>query len=126
MNKYQFAFLFTFVSTFAALYLTTRFINSKLLAAGYDFTDLILIGLPKNPAHITLRDTPAAKMTQSFQLPFIGKVTLDGTTAQVLALTLAIISSVFFYVKFAHKSNIFYPYVCVCAINALVLTIGLI
>ncbi|KAJ6627215.1 NADH-cytochrome b5 reductase [Mycena sp. CBHHK59/15] len=45
-NRDQVAFLLSLTGTFAALVLASRYINSKLLAAGYDYTRLILIGLP--------------------------------------------------------------------------------
>ncbi|KAF5377526.1 hypothetical protein D9615_005244 [Tricholomella constricta] len=50
MNRYQAAFLASLFLTFSSLVLLSRYINSKLIAAGYDFSQLILIGLPKEPS----------------------------------------------------------------------------
>lgn len=44
-NRYQFAFLASLFLTFTSLVLVSRFINKKLVEAGYDISRLILIGL---------------------------------------------------------------------------------
>ncbi|KAJ7357077.1 ferredoxin reductase-like C-terminal NADP-linked domain-containing protein [Mycena albidolilacea] len=46
-NRYQFAFLFSLFGTFGALVTLSTYIKGKLAAAGYDVSNLILLGLPK-------------------------------------------------------------------------------
>ncbi|KII93471.1 hypothetical protein PLICRDRAFT_131281 [Plicaturopsis crispa FD-325 SS-3] len=93
-NRYQAAFLASFLATFSVLFATSRYINQRLLAAGYDISELILIGLPKN----TSRDAmPESASASSFSLDDLLK---GGVSAQVLALALALVSSVIIYVKF--------------------------
>jgi cytochrome-b5 reductase len=46
-NRYQFAFLFSLFGTFGALVTLSTYLKGKLAAAGYDVSNLILLGLPK-------------------------------------------------------------------------------
>lgn len=105
-NRLQLAFIASFVLTFSTLFITSRFINAKLKAAGYDISELILIGLPKNS---TLTDDYT---TNSNIIDNMGQAStpfLDGfkeiVSTQVLALVFAVISSVFIFVKFAAASG---------------------
>lgn len=71
-NLYQLAFLASLFFTFSTLALTAHFINYKLAAAGYDFSRLILIGLPDQPPS----DHPVlASMSYLVDIPLFG--TLD-------------------------------------------------
>lgn len=46
-NLDQFAFLTTLIGSFASLVALSRYLQSKLAAAGYDISKLILVGLPR-------------------------------------------------------------------------------
>ena len=48
LNRYQLSFLATFLFTFSSLYLFSTYVGKILAEAGYDISQLILIGLPKN------------------------------------------------------------------------------
>jgi cytochrome-b5 reductase len=90
-NRYQLVYLASFVVIFTTLFLTSRFIDAKLKAAGYDFSELILIGLPKN------RTVDTNSMDQ---VPYTLADFRDNGYAQLLALAFAVVSSVFLFVKF--------------------------
>lgn len=82
-------FLGSFLLTFTALFVGSRFLNAKLEEAGFDFSRLILIGLePKGDT------TPAGKDNMSFSSTTIGYT-------HFVALALALASSAFIYLKFA-------------------------
>lgn len=50
-NKYQLAFVLSCALSTASLIFAFRAINHSLLAAGFDFADIILLGLPKDKDH---------------------------------------------------------------------------
>ncbi|OCH96478.1 NADH-cytochrome b5 reductase [Obba rivulosa] len=91
---YSATFFAAFIATFGALVAVTKYIGARLRAAGYDVSDLILIGLPKDTthspdAHPAARDPPA---TTTF---------LNTMNGQLIAAVLAIATSAFIYYKFA-------------------------
>jgi cytochrome-b5 reductase len=98
MNRLQFTYLTSFVGTFSTLFFASRFIDGKLKAAGYDISELILIGLPKNR---TLTSTSINTMEQ---VPSMLADFQNGY-AQLLALALAVVSSIFIYFRFASTSK---------------------
>ena len=84
-NLYQLAFLASLIFTFLTLVLLSHFINAKLVKAGYDFSRLILIGLPDHPPpppqRLTVFDNLFANMSffpndlHAVNIPVVG--TLD-------------------------------------------------
>nr|ATU82295.1 NADH-cytochrome b5 reductase [Macrocybe gigantea] len=77
-NRLQFAFLASFIFTFTFLVLLSRFINARLIAAGYDFSQLILIGLSKEGTTSDRVEMP------QFSLPFFGNVDLEKVPSQLV------------------------------------------
>ncbi|KAJ7130073.1 ferredoxin reductase-like C-terminal NADP-linked domain-containing protein [Mycena crocata] len=49
-NRYQFAFLISLTATLAALLSVSHYLQARLRAAGYDLSQLILVGLPRKDA----------------------------------------------------------------------------
>lgn len=112
-NRFQVLYIASCVSVFTSLVLLSNYVGAKLRAAGYDVSRLILIGLPTNGSS---ESTAPVK----FALPW-GNSDSNMTTvssfdlkdfqekgyAQVAALVLALISSVFFYFKFGTTSEFF-------------------
>ncbi|GJE89965.1 cytochrome-b5 reductase [Phanerochaete sordida] len=91
-NRFQVAFLVSFVGVLTGLVLLSNFVTSKLKAAGYDPAQLILIGLPKDKEH---EPTPLA-------LPAWLSERSD-MFAQLFALVLAALTSAAIYYKFGAK-----------------------
>jgi len=94
MNRLQFTYIASFLITFTSLFLALRFIDAKLQGGGYNFSELILYGLPRNA---TL-DSNSTNTTEKAVVKFRGN-----PFAQVLAFTFAVVTSLFFYFKFAAK-----------------------
>lgn len=88
-NRYQLAFLASFVGVFSVLILVSNFVKAKLRAAGYDISEIILIGLPKDETR-TPPPLPAWLSSKNTDM-----------YAQLLAVVLAAITSVAIYYKFA-------------------------
>lgn len=88
-NRYQVAYIASFVVTFASLLAFTRFVNSKLNAAGYYVSDLILIGLPRKD-HMD-----SSNSTSPSPASFLGN-----SSGQLIAFALAVATSAFIYLKF--------------------------
>ncbi|PSR72391.1 hypothetical protein PHLCEN_2v11734 [Hermanssonia centrifuga] len=86
-NRYQLAFLASFVGVLSTLFLLSTFIKAKLRDAGYDISELILIGLPKDTT---------AEAARSPYSPF-SKATMF---TQLLALIVAALTSAVIYYKF--------------------------
>ncbi|CAL1695982.1 unnamed protein product [Somion occarium] len=97
-NRYQVIFLVSFFSVFATLFFTSRFIGEKLRAAGYDVSEIILIGLPRNR---TLDRDVSQRQLGSGAMPDFNSSTFQ----QLLALVLAVITSAFIYYKFASSKR---------------------
>jgi cytochrome-b5 reductase len=119
-NKYQFAFLTTFVSVFSALILLSRFLNSKLKEAGYDINNLILLGLPKEPipdpdpamSSFDLQKVQEAVKTllvidfHAVEIPYLGTYDLVAiTTSSTFIITSVIILATAFLAKFLHPGR---------------------
>jgi cytochrome-b5 reductase len=97
-NRYQLTFLASFVLTFACLYIVSEYISAALKSAGYDISQLILIGLPKT--NMTSGE-PLAVHGQNFATSdFLSRMQQSGYM-QIAALLLAALSSLIMYVKFA-------------------------
>lgn len=135
-NKYQAAFLASLLLTFSALVLLSHFINSKLIAAGYDFSKLILIGLPEHPSdtgRFTMADFKAELQKLQSQLvdavknvniddfkavevPYLGTYNLvEIASSPAVVFTAAIIVATAFYSKVLHtgsfcRPNLRFPY----------------
>lgn len=62
-NRYQLAFLATFVGVFSSLSFIAYVVKSKLKEAGYDISELILIGLPKDKDNIDAQPPPPSFFT---------------------------------------------------------------
>ena len=91
-NRYQLAFLATFVGVFSSLSALAYFAKKKLREAGYDISELILIGLPKD------KDSAGNSYTQKPSSPFTSEKA--SMYAQLLALVLAACTTVVIYWKF--------------------------
>ncbi|KAG5654736.1 hypothetical protein H0H81_003744 [Sphagnurus paluster] len=119
MNRYQAVFLATLFSTFTGLVLLSRYINSKLVAAGYDFSQLILLGLPKesppDPSRVTMVDVHTIVETlksvtlddfRSVEVPGLGTYNLvEVATSPAVVFTAAIIVATAFYSKVLHTGR---------------------
>lgn len=88
-NRYQVAYIASFVVTFSSLLAFTRFVNSKLNAAGYYVSDLILIGLPRKDY------MDSSNSTSPSPASFLGN-----SSGQLIAFALAVATSAFIYLKF--------------------------
>jgi cytochrome-b5 reductase len=97
-NASQTVYLASFFFTFSTLFLVSQFINSRLKAAGYDISELILIGIPKESLTPTETNHAVDMEKTSASL-------LDSGYTQWLALAVALASSVFIYVKFASSKQ---------------------
>ncbi|KDR85174.1 hypothetical protein GALMADRAFT_131901 [Galerina marginata CBS 339.88] len=119
-NKYQLAFLTTFVSVFSFLVLFSRFLNAKLKEAGYHIENLILLGLPK-------QDIPDPAMSQpldfqslkdqamlvfnnidfhAVEIPYLGTYDLVAiTTSSTFIITSAVILATAFLAKVLHSGR---------------------
>ncbi|KAI8995562.1 NADH-cytochrome b5 reductase [Trametes punicea] len=87
-NRYQIAFVASFVGTLLLLIALTEFVKAKLHAAGIYVSDLILLGLDKKPReHV---DPAAGDMLDFTNGPF----------AQLVTLALALATTALIYVKF--------------------------
>ena len=87
-NQYQFAFIASFVGVFSFLLLVSAFIKTKLAEAGYDISQLILIGLPRDES--SYQSPPSSTLN-----------TRVAMLAQLIALLLAVGTSAVIYWKYA-------------------------
>ncbi|KAI0090966.1 NADH-cytochrome b5 reductase [Irpex rosettiformis] len=95
MNRYQFVYLVTFFGVFSALFVLSNVVRAKFKEAGYDISELILIGLPnKNITQKAEKQSPLAAFMSS---------ELAKNAPQVLALLLAVVTSAVVYWKFGSK-----------------------
>lgn len=110
-NRFQVIYLVSFVGVFASLFLLSEYLSAKLKAAGYDISRLILIGLPTNGSSEST--APAVKFAlpwgsasnMTTQPTFDLKDFQEKGYAQVAALVLALLSSVFIYLRFSTSSE---------------------
>lgn len=94
-NHLQLLFLASFFATYIILHTLTTLLSSKLREAGYDISNLILIGLshPEN----------TSSKLMSTSAPFLD--VRQSVVAQALALLLAVASGAFIYLKFGRSST---------------------
>ncbi|KAG7450330.1 uncharacterized protein BT62DRAFT_927645 [Guyanagaster necrorhizus] len=88
MNQNQFVFLVSLVLPFSFLLVVSRVLNASFDKAGFHFSDLILIGLPKDPSHPEMGSYSFADFrTQlsAVDLPLLGTVDLLSSTALITA-----------------------------------------
>lgn len=97
LNRFQAIFLLSFATVFTTLVFLSRTIDAKLRAAGYDISELVLIGLPKENASV---ETPPSDDVASSSI-----VSKMADFQQLLALVLAVVTSAFIYFKFANSST---------------------
>lgn len=95
-NRYQLAFLATFVSVFSSLVFFFNFAKVKLKEAGYDVSELILIGLPKKETPVTDAPSPLTSFISSDKANMF---------AQLLALVFAAATSAVIYWKFGSSKS---------------------
>jgi len=107
-NKFQLVFLATFASVFSALVLISRFLDSKLLEAGYDYRNLILLGLPGHEmdwAKIqdVLKDTVSNNL-HAVDVPYVGTYDLVAISkSPTFIITGAVILATAFLAKVLHS-----------------------
>lgn len=100
-NRFQLVFLGSFVGVFSALVFLFNYGKAKLRAAGYDISELILIGLPKDE-----NDPPTTYSTSSWLTS-----SKSDMFAQLLALILAVCTSAVVYWKFGSSESTFSVYI---------------
>ena len=113
-NNSQLLFLGSFFGVFTALFLVSNYLGTRLKAAGYDISRIILFGLDTNSS-----SAPASKFVLPWgsnpnmtTLPsFDLKDLQERGYVQVAALTLALLSSIFIYLKFGTQSEYMAPFV---------------
>lgn len=96
-NHLQFLFLASFLTVLVTLVALSHLLQSKLRAAGYDISEIILLGLPKT----TTPDAQGLDMASAQDLLNLQ----DNKVAQVVALALAVASSAFIYLKFGRSQK---------------------
>ena len=110
-NKYQLVFLATVASVFSALVLVSRFLNSKLNDAGYDYRNLILIGLPGHEMSFDwakIQDQVASVLKDTglhaVDIPYIGTYDLVAISkSPTFLITGAVILATAFLAKVLHS-----------------------
>ena len=92
-NQLQVAFIASFLGTTLVLYVLTEFVKAKLHQRGIYVSDLILIGTGKIPQREPV--PPGDIMSDIFA----------GLNTQLIALALALVTSVLLYTKFGRGSE---------------------
>ncbi|KAI0307849.1 hypothetical protein B0F90DRAFT_74716 [Multifurca ochricompacta] len=95
-NHLQFLFLTSFFLTFFILLSLSKFLSSKLREAGYNISNLILIGLPEDTR------SHSSNNMSTLAPPFLD--VRQSVVAQIIALLLAVASTAFIYLKFGPSS----------------------
>lgn len=101
-NRLQVAYIISFLTTFFSLVALSTYLRAKLKAAGYNISDLILIGLPKNQTDNGANDAslphtePAMQTVSDFA---------NSPYAQLLAVALTVATSVLIYLKFGGNAK---------------------
>ena len=90
-----FVFVSTFVTVFTSLFFISRFLDAKLKEAGYDISDLILIGLDKNENDASRLAGKSTDTSEETTMPY----------ATLLALVLTVATSAFIYWRFSSAST---------------------
>lgn len=96
MNRSQVAFVVSFLSTSIILFTLSQFVRKRLADAGYYISDIILYGLNTTDYNRADEVTGESSLGLMDDLKHI-------LTPQAFALTLAVITTVFLYVKVAHR-----------------------
>ncbi|KAF8912843.1 NADH-cytochrome b5 reductase [Gymnopilus junonius] len=116
-NKYQLAFLASFLAVFSTLLFLSSFISRRLSEAGYPISHLILLGLPKpdTPPHMSsfdlnqLQESVKALIPNDFhavEIPYLGTQDLVAiTTSTTFVITSAIILATAFLAKVLHSGR---------------------
>jgi len=112
-NSQQIIFLITFVSTLSSLVFLSRFINSKLIAAGYDFSRIILIGLPDGPQLPTMSNQLFSSLQniklddfRAVDVPLLGTYDfIELVTSTTFIITAVIVVATAFYSKVLHTGR---------------------
>jgi len=78
LNKY---FLVSFVCVFSTLVLLSRFLDSKLKQAGYDYRNLILLGLPGHEMPFDLLKDAVPNYLHAVDIPYLGTYDLVAITS---------------------------------------------
>lgn len=112
-NSQQIIFLITFVSTFSSLVFLSRFINSKLIAAGYDFSRIILIGLPDGPQLPTMPNQLFSSLQniklddfRAVDVPLLGTYDfIELVSSTTFIITAVIVVATAFYSKVLHTGT---------------------
>ncbi|KAG6876591.1 hypothetical protein C0992_012349, partial [Termitomyces sp. T32_za158] len=105
MNKPQAAFLASLLLTFSSLVALLHFINNRLIAAGYDVSRLILIGLPES--NLTMADVQSTLSNlRTVDIPGFGTYDLlELASSPAVLITTAIVVATAFYVKVLHTGR---------------------
>ena len=96
-NHLQLLFLGSFFVTLFALFSLSTYLLSKLRQEGYDISNLILLGLPREN-----------ERTHHLPMTTVASSVLDvrqSVVAQIVAVFLAVASSAFIYFKFARSGT---------------------
>ncbi|KAF4572746.1 NADH-cytochrome b5 reductase [Pleurotus pulmonarius] len=96
MNRSQVAFVASFFSTSIILFTLSQWVQKRLADAGYHISDIILYGLNTTEYNRAEEVTGESTLGLMDDLKHI-------LTPQAFALTLAVITTVFLYVKVAHR-----------------------
>ncbi|KAG6813084.1 hypothetical protein H0H92_014143 [Tricholoma furcatifolium] len=116
MNRYQAVFLASLLITFSSLVALFHYLNRKLVAAGYDVSRIILIGLPPNPTpksgRVTMADINSIVDNiknidlKAVDIPGIGTFDLvEAATSPAVVITAAIVFATAFYAKVLHTGR---------------------
>jgi cytochrome-b5 reductase len=106
-NSHQLTFLGSLVGSFALLAVVTKYLNSKLLDAGYDISELILLGIPKDQLYYHESETSAENMsvtTESFPLN-AWQLVKDNLSPQTAAFVVAILTTAYIWTKVIHTGS---------------------
>lgn len=102
INHLQLAFLLSFLGTFAILWVVSSYISNLLKEAGYDISNLILLGIPEESL------TPVTKMVKTPDSDKLIEETLSSTTMnmsnpQLLGLAAAIVTTLYLFIRAQKK-----------------------
>lgn len=102
MPPSQVAFLLSFVFTFALLFSIKYFVGSYLRSKGFHLSDLILIGLPKDPEHPQMGSHSFKDFSDNFRAA-VGNIDVATVaTSPTFILTAGVIVATFIWTKVLH------------------------
>lgn len=104
-NHLQLLFLASFLLTFIILLTLSNLLSSKLRDAGYDISNLVLIGLPKSEHSHPHSLSPNQMATSAPSFLDVRQ----SVVAQLIVLLLAAASSAFMYLKFGRTGTSSFP-----------------